>query len=86
MIHLGEQCNHVCMDHGRVQLNVERRVTETLLQAVPACVGTFAMHFAACNLSLIGHVVPEVVHVRASEPYFEGDDKDDRRDYSCPEV
>ena len=84
VVHLRQQTRHVRVHHRREQLRVERRVAETLLEAVARVVVAAGVHLGLAQLVRGGDVVPErrlevVVDVR-----LEADDEQDRGDRREP--
>lgn len=84
-VHVTEEGHHLGMEHGRKQLCVERRVTETLFKTVSRVVHTGSMYLGFTQLGLRGNVVHKIVVERLVQPDLEGNDEQDRWDGRYPQ-
>lgn len=59
MIHLGKQRHHILMQHGREQLRMQSRMTETLLQPIALGICALRVHLGQPNFIFSGSEVVE---------------------------
>ena len=84
VIHLRQQVCHVGVHHRRKQFRMERRVAETLLQAVARRVVAARMDLGLAQLRLRRDVVPEGRLEESVDVHLEDDDEQNRRDGGDP--